>query len=108
MKYKAVIFDLFGTLVENLLSHEYKQMLVEITEILSTEQDRFIDVWLEYSDERMTGNIGNADCLSLVCRKIGLEPSEELFGNWMKVFTGHVRSRLEPSAVTIATLSNLR
>lgn len=108
MKYKAIIFDLFGTLIKNLLSHEYREMLVEITNILSAEKDNFVNLWLEYSDDRMTGKINNTDCLSLVRRKIGLEPSEELFGNCKKVFADHVRSRLEPPAATLATLSNLR
>ena len=108
MKYKAIIFDLFGTLVENLLSYQYREMLVEITDILSTEQDEFINLWLENSDDHMKGKINNADCLSLVCRKIGIEMKEDLSGKCLEVFTHHVGPRLEPPAATLTTLSNLR
>jgi putative hydrolase of the HAD superfamily len=108
MRYKAIIFDLFGTLVENLLAHQYRKILVEITTILSIEQNDFINFWLEYSDERMTGKISNMDCLSIVCQRMGLEISEELCTECMKVFTNRVMTRLEPSASTIIALSNLR
>ena len=108
MKYKAIIFDLFGTLVENLLSHQYQEMLVEITGILSIEQDEFINHWLEYSDERMTGQISNADCLNLICRKTGLIPTNKMLNDCRQVFTDHVRSRLKTPAGTLNTLSNLR
>ncbi|UCC16413.1 MAG: HAD-IA family hydrolase [Dehalococcoidales bacterium] len=108
IKYKAIIFDLFGTLVENLLSHQYREMLVEITNILSLEQERFINLWLEYSEERMTGHISNANCLATVCRKFGLEITEDLSNNCMNVFTDCVRLRLEPPTTTLTALSDLR
>lgn len=61
MKYKAIYIDLFGTLVDNILSHQYRGILVEITTILSIEQNEFINSCLEYSDERMRGKMSNAD-----------------------------------------------
>jgi putative hydrolase of the HAD superfamily len=107
MKYKAIIFDLFGTLVENMLSSDYLQILVELTNILSVEQDKFINLWLEYSDERMTGKMNNTHCLNIVCRDLDMGVSEELFDNCLKVFTDRVRSRMEPPSITLATLANL-
>ena len=108
MKYKAIIFDLFGTLVKNVLSSEYRTMLVDITEILSTDEDKFINLWLEYSDERMTGKMDNIHCLDIVCRDLSIRVSEQLLKNCMKVFMDHVSSRLEPSAASLNTLFNLR
>ena len=107
MRYKAIIFDLFGTLVKNLLSHQYREMLVEITDILLIEQDRFIDFWLAYSDDRMTGKMSNADCLSLICQETGLKPAEETFRHCLDDFTDQVRFRLEPPSVTLVTLVDL-
>ena len=108
MKYKAIIFDLFGTLIENILSYQYRQILVEITDILSIEQDRFIDAWLDYSDDCMTGHISNVNCLNVVCRDLNIGLSEDLLKTCMKVFTDHVRSRLESPAASLNTLANLR
>jgi putative hydrolase of the HAD superfamily len=108
MEFKTIIFDLFGTLVENLLSHQYREILVEITGVLATEPDRFIDAWLGYSDERMTGKMTNTDCLWLICQKTGLETSEEQHKNCMRVFHHHVKLRLEPPVATITTLAKLR
>ena len=108
MKYRTIIFDLFGTLIENMLSYQYREMLFEVSDILSIEQDWFINLWLEYSDDRMTGVMNNADCLSLVCNETGLEPSEETFRNCLNVFADQVRSRLAPTDTTLTVLSNLR
>jgi putative hydrolase of the HAD superfamily len=108
MKYKAIIFDLFGTLIENLLSHQYRQILVEVTDILSVEQDGFIDLWMEYSEGCMTGHISIAHCLDVVCRDLSIELSEELHKTSMKVFADRVGSRLEPPAASLAVLSVLR
>ena len=108
MEYKAIIFDLFGTLVKNVLSSDYREMLVEISGILETESDRFINLWLEYSDDRMKGKISNSDCLDMVCRKIGVKPTHELSGKCMNIFTDQVRYRLEPPTTTLTVLSDLR
>ena len=108
MKYKAIIFDLFGTLVKNVLSSEYRTMLDEITEILSADEDKFINLWLEHSDDCMTGHISNVNYLNVVCRDLNIGLSEDLLKTCMKVFTDHVRSRLESPTASLNTLSNLR
>jgi len=41
MKYKAVIFDLFGTLVEDIIGSPYTDLVVRIASFLSVPADDF-------------------------------------------------------------------
>ena len=43
MKYKAIIFDLFGTLVDNFSIKKYKIMLSDMSTILGVEPTEFIN-----------------------------------------------------------------
>jgi putative hydrolase of the HAD superfamily len=107
MKYKAVIFDLFGTLVENLPESEYRSMLVGVASLVLADKDRFISLWSGYSDELFTGNREVADCISIVCNKTGLALVDGRLADAYTIMTDPVRLKLEPPADTLALLSYL-
>ena len=55
MKIKAVIFDLFGTLIDSFNSLEYKQILSEMASSLSLPEDSFYDLWTGSFNQRALG-----------------------------------------------------
>jgi len=55
MKYKAIIFDLYGTLIEDLSYDEYQQVLAQMAEILSVPYQDFARQWSDASHLRTTG-----------------------------------------------------
>lgn len=55
MKYTAVIFDLFGTLVEYLSDQEYRSVLGRMASMLSAPADKFIQLWHDTGNKRMLG-----------------------------------------------------
>lgn len=55
MKYKAVIFDLFGTLIDMFPLREYHSMLSKMAVVLSLSAEDFTRLWLETVNERFTG-----------------------------------------------------
>ena len=55
MKIKAVIFDLFGTLIDSFNSQEYKQILSEMASALSLPEDSFYDLWTGSFNQRALG-----------------------------------------------------
>ncbi len=55
MKYKAVIFDLFGTLVDNLSEQEYASVRKQMASVLSVPLDDFDRLWSNTAYERNTG-----------------------------------------------------
>jgi len=55
MKYQAVIFDLFGTLVNIFSRSEYEKTLAEMAAILKAPYSEFEKVWYRTAGERATG-----------------------------------------------------
>ena len=55
MKYKAVIFDLYGTLVDKYPMKAYRKVLKAMAAIISAPPDDFIKLWFETYDERGLG-----------------------------------------------------
>jgi putative hydrolase of the HAD superfamily len=55
MKYKAVIFDLFGTLIENFSRADYAAVFAEMAAILAVPHEAFLAAWVADFDKRATG-----------------------------------------------------
>lgn len=55
MKYKAVIFDLLGTLIDNFSITEYQKTLHEIASVLKVPEDDFGHAWRESFPKRVSG-----------------------------------------------------
>ncbi|HEY33126.1 MAG TPA: HAD family hydrolase [Dehalococcoidia bacterium] len=73
MKYKAVIFDLFGTLIDNFSAEEYFGVLREMASVLSAPEEEFTNLWLGTFDERATGLIKSLGAnIDHVCQKLNL------------------------------------
>lgn len=77
MKYRAVIFDLFGTLVESLSRREFEPMLSEMASILSLPNQEFIRLWNESWEKRRIGVFQtlNAD-IEHVCQLLDARPRD--------------------------------
>ncbi len=55
MKYQAVIFDLFGTLVENYTIELHEGSLRGMASVLSAPSEAFVRLWYDTFNERCTG-----------------------------------------------------
>ncbi|MFC2014741.1 HAD family hydrolase [Chloroflexota bacterium] len=73
MKYKAVIFDLFGTLVENYTVERHESVLRQMASALSSPPEDFIRLWYETFDDRCLGILKTPeDNINYVCCGLGL------------------------------------
>ena len=61
MKYDAVIFDLFGTLIENFTSEGYRVVLAEMANALCLPADQFLKAWSSTIHDRMAGRCGDEE-----------------------------------------------
>ena len=61
MKYRAVIFDLSGTLVDNWRTAEYEEILSNMAGILCAPTDDFVQLWRESFQERIVGRIATVE-----------------------------------------------
>lgn len=77
MKHKAVIFDLFGTLVCIAPWHESENALKHMASVLSAPPDSLIQLWRDTEDKRMNGFFHNYQAwIRFVCNELALLPDD--------------------------------
>jgi putative hydrolase of the HAD superfamily len=76
-KYKAVIFDLFGTLVENFPAEKSFACLSAMAAMLGVPPDDFAAEWRKDFAIRMTGKVNNYQAgIKIICQRLGVEPGD--------------------------------
>ncbi len=107
--YRAVLFDLFGTLVDNFSRAEYRRILDELSAILKTPPDKFRRLWAGSFQARCTGEHGDQrDSYRFICRELGVEATPEQVEEAFRVRLAFTVRALEPRPDTIATLKAIR
>jgi putative hydrolase of the HAD superfamily len=110
MIYKAVIFDLFGTLVDNFTLPEYEGILKEMAFILNTPENEFRKLWSASFNDRVTGVHGDQrDSIAYICRSLGITVSTTQVDRAFGVRLDYsARFLMKPKSGAIETLTNLR
>jgi putative hydrolase of the HAD superfamily len=109
MKYKAVIFDLFGTLVDGYDLVGYHSALRETSSILKIQHEDFLRLWKDTSDKRTNGTFKNVEeNLVYICKELNI-PVKQFDINLAKmVRQDYITQGLTPRRYTIETLSQLK
>jgi putative hydrolase of the HAD superfamily len=109
MKYEAVIFDLFGTLVPNMSLSEHRAVLTRMAEVLSAPPADFVQLWFDTFNERSTGIFQSPDDnVAYICRTLGVSINETQVKLAARIrFDYSVRS-VVPRSDAIETLSHLK
>ena len=113
-KYKAVVFDLWGTLVDELMHPEanrlvYQQKTDETADSLGMDRDGFARAWAATLADRTVGAFPSTEAaLSHICRELGAEPGEDRIHAVAEMRCEYVREALSPRPGTVETLSTLK
>ena len=113
-RYKAVIFDLWGTLVDELRYPEtnrliYQQKIYQLADLLGVERDGFARSWAAGLDRRMIGAFPSIQtAMTDVCRRLGAEPDEDRVQAAAAVRFEYIRDALSPRPGAVETMSTLR
>lgn len=114
MKYRAVIFDLYGTLVDELWYPRrqevaYQRMVSEIAAVLGVGTEEFRRVWTETSYRQNVGELRPTSVtLAFLCGALGVKVSKEQFEHAAAIRLEFMRSSLRPREGALETLSRLR
>ena len=74
MSYKAVVFDLYGTLVENFSSQAYDQVQEQMAKTLNIPYPKFRQVMLETINDRSSGGYHSVEENILeICRRLSIK-----------------------------------
>ncbi len=107
---RAVIFDLWGTLVYPFSRARMEQTLTEMAAVVSVDRDDFARMWIcDTSLNRVTGffpTIG--DNVEHICRSLGVRVDDESLKAVVRIRVEHTRLTLEPRPDAVATLTQLR
>ena len=109
MKYKAVIFDLFGTLVDEYDTLGYASALRETSSILKLRHDDFQKIWHETNWQRNAGGFKNIEeNLQYICRALN-QPVKPFDINLAKMVRyDFLAPLLTPRLYAAETLSTLK
>jgi len=109
MKYDAVIFDLFGTLVESYSYKEYQSVLGQMASVLTVSFDDFRRLWSETTYERNTGIIPTIETnIEHICRKLGVSVDYMKIRLATEVRFDFVADTMKPRQDAIDVLSYLQ
>ncbi len=109
MKYKAVIFDLYGTLVANFSESAHQEVLRQMAAVLGAPPDNFIHLWFDTYEQRAIGEISSPeDNIRYVCKKLGISPDEERIAEAAKIRYDFTRRNLRPWPEAVPVISLLK
>ena len=109
MKYEAVIFDLFGTLINNYSIQQHESVLRQMASVLAAPPKDFMQLWYDTFNERCIGVFRNAEAnIDYVCQKLGLPAEDNRKSLAARIrFNFTVRSMI-PMPESVAVLSHLK
>jgi putative hydrolase of the HAD superfamily len=108
-KHIAVIFDLFGTLIDNLSMREYESVLAEMAAVLSVPSGDFLQSWSDIYYERNTGVLQSPEpCIRYICQKLDLPVTDAQVKLASKIRLDYTRRSMVPRADAVEVLSHLK
>ena len=108
-KYKAVIFDLFGTLADNFSLEGYNDALTQMAVALSLLPEDFKEAWFATSKDRNTGDSQNCTSdVEYICRVMGAFPQAGDIELAVETRLNYIRLVMTPQPHAVETLSSLK
>jgi putative hydrolase of the HAD superfamily len=108
VKYGAVIFDLFGTLVDIYARAEYGRSLQEMAAALAVPPDVFNRAWVAAGDARTLGKVDSPrGSLRQVCAGLGIAPTSSQLDRACAARLGYFARNMRPAPGAAAALARL-
>jgi putative hydrolase of the HAD superfamily len=111
MKYKAIIFDLYGTLVDNFEGARSEAMYRQMADWLGLDGETFGKTWISdpFSWRRASGQYDTLeDCLRDVCQAMGVTYDRTALLRVLNLRMQVTRDNMTPRPDTVQTLQTLR
>lgn len=112
--FRAVIFDLYGTLIDELMHPEANQLIYdrkrdEMADMLGVDRKKFATEWSNASHQRMTGGLPSTEAaLRYICERLGVEPDKGRVTAATELRLEYSRRSLAPREGVVETLTTLR
>lgn len=108
MRYPTVIFDLFGTLVDDFVT-AVGQMHDELAATLAVPCEPFMELWKETTEMRTIGAFESVEAnIEYVCTVMGVRANTEQIREAREIRLHYTRRALRPRPDAVATLMELK
>ena len=108
MKFKAIIFDLFGTLVDD-FGCSVGQMHHEMAAALAVPYEQFMQLWGQTAKMRIIGAFETVEAsIKYVCDTMKVSPPAEQLEKAVEIRMKYIRQALRPRPDAISTVSELK
>lgn len=108
MKYKAVVFELYGTLVP-MYPFQENECVWEMAYQLGAPQQEFAQGWFDSSNQRELGEFATVKaCIEYVCRGVRVVPESSTIMKATKTLLDYTYQTLTPKAEVIEALRLLK
>jgi putative hydrolase of the HAD superfamily len=108
MKYQAVIFDLFGTLIPNFSEREYHEVVRQMASILDAPEETFWQLWKNTFNERALGILPDLESqITQVCRNLSLQIGQDKVREAVRLRFNYEKAAIIPRPDAIQTLAAL-
>jgi putative hydrolase of the HAD superfamily len=108
-KYTAVIFDLFGTLVDNFTITEYQQILEEMSSILKAPPEGFSRLWRDTFRLRTNGtHRTHQESIRYICRELSVPVTEDQIEESAAVRLDYTIKSLKPRPEAVPVIKKLK
>lgn len=108
MNNTSIIFDLFGTLVDD-FAVSVGQMNAELVEALGVPHEPFTQLWRQITEMRTNGTFQTVEAsIEYVCGVMGAQVTAEQIGKAVEIRLRHTRRALEPRPNAVTTLTGLK
>jgi putative hydrolase of the HAD superfamily len=109
MKYKAVIFDLFGTLVDNFTVTEYQQVLSEMSTIFHAPAEKFSKLWRDSFSLRTNGtHKTHEESIRYICKELQVLVTDKQVDKAAALRLEYTVRSLKPRPDAVPTINKLK
>ena len=109
MKYDAVIFDLFGTLVDNFSLVGHERVLKNMASILSVPSEAFVHLTVSTFHERATGVYPDTEAfIRYACAALGGNPGEDNIKSAVQIRADYELQSMVPRDGALETIKKLK
>jgi putative hydrolase of the HAD superfamily len=109
MKYKAVIFDLYGTLVPTFSENKYRALVMQTALALGAPPEPFWDLWAASFNDSFLGIIPDSTAkIIYVCEKLGITIEQDKITEQSQLLFHHESLAMVPRPEAVGVLSALK
>lgn len=109
MKYQAVIFDLFGTLVDIFSVQEHDELFHRMAARLGASGEKFGQLWKEGFRKRTIGEYSSTrENILHICSEMNLDPGKDELEEIIRMRVDFTRNILSPRKDALHVLEKLR